>query len=588
MATKAPKRSAASSSTATPQVPSSSSTAQTPMSPTRLSRIQEKNTLASLNDRLAAYIERNQQLETENAQISRQLSKSEEQVTRTVNRLQTSYEKELNDARRLVDETAKDKAKLVFDHNALKVDYNDAKNKLDKKTKEAAGLQKTVSQLETQMANLTAQLSKGAGEKDKLAADNKDLEAEVTRLQRELDSLRKQLEVEAMKCVDAENKLQARTDELQFKTHQYEERVEEIRTRKSVELQEIDGKLQQEYEAKLQDTIQELRNDFEAQLRANKEESDNLFEQRVADLKSQNKRIQNTLSSKLEDLNGSVTRVEQLTTTVNKLESERNSLLDKVRGLEKKMEEDQKRFAKILTDRDEEIDKLLGQKNALMTEYQELMDTKVGLDNELATYRKLLETEERRLNISPRQLLLQQQQTQGLRRTPLRGEKRKRAHFEEFSAEDSNFTYETSANVSGDVEILEDDPEGKFVKIHNKGDKEVSLSGWTLTRRAGGEETTHKFHRSVKLDKDASLTVYSSDIQGITNEPATIVMKSQKWFSGDNIYTYLINNSNEEVARRETRRVQLMQSKKRLGFSSPEDIFHQEPDGNQAERCVIC
>ena len=39
-----------------------------------MSRIQEKNTLASLNDRLAAYIERNQQLENENATITKQVT----------------------------------------------------------------------------------------------------------------------------------------------------------------------------------------------------------------------------------------------------------------------------------------------------------------------------------------------------------------------------------------------------------------------------------------------------------------------------------------------------------------------------------
>lgn len=74
-----------------------------------------------------------------------------------------------------------------------------------------------------------------------------------------------------------------------------------------------------------------------------------------------------------------------------------------------------------------------------------------------------------RLNISPRSLLREQQMQQGIRRTPLRGEKRKRAHFEEF--EDTAFSYETSASASGDIEILEDDPEGKYVKLHNKGDK---------------------------------------------------------------------------------------------------------------------
>ena len=46
---------------------------QSPNSPTRMSRVEEKNTLASLNDRLAAYIERNQQLENENATITKQV-----------------------------------------------------------------------------------------------------------------------------------------------------------------------------------------------------------------------------------------------------------------------------------------------------------------------------------------------------------------------------------------------------------------------------------------------------------------------------------------------------------------------------------
>ena len=43
---------------------------QSPMTPTRMFRVME---LASLNDRLAAYIERNQQLETENASINKQV-----------------------------------------------------------------------------------------------------------------------------------------------------------------------------------------------------------------------------------------------------------------------------------------------------------------------------------------------------------------------------------------------------------------------------------------------------------------------------------------------------------------------------------
>lgn len=46
---------------------------RSPMTPTRLSRIQEKDALVGLNDRLAAYIERNQQLEQENQFYSKQV-----------------------------------------------------------------------------------------------------------------------------------------------------------------------------------------------------------------------------------------------------------------------------------------------------------------------------------------------------------------------------------------------------------------------------------------------------------------------------------------------------------------------------------
>jgi hypothetical protein len=44
-----------------------------PMTPTRLSRIDEKNALVGLNNRLAAIIDRNQQLESENSKLSAQV-----------------------------------------------------------------------------------------------------------------------------------------------------------------------------------------------------------------------------------------------------------------------------------------------------------------------------------------------------------------------------------------------------------------------------------------------------------------------------------------------------------------------------------
>src|SRR6218665_3849683 len=85
-----------------------------PPSPTMISRVQEKNELASLNDRLATYIERVRQLESENSRLTRMVQTQEDTVTREVTGIKGLYEGELASARRLLDDTAKEKAKLQF------------------------------------------------------------------------------------------------------------------------------------------------------------------------------------------------------------------------------------------------------------------------------------------------------------------------------------------------------------------------------------------------------------------------------------------------------------------------------------------
>lgn len=113
-------------------------------------------------------------------------------------------------------------------------------------------------------------------------------------------------------------------------------------------------------------------------------------------MKAQLKRYNTSSSSKNQEIVDLVQRLESVTVQVSHLETERSLLSDKVKDLTKKIDEDQHRFFKILSERDDAIEALTREKSEMRTEYQELMDTKVGLDNELAMYRKLLEGEERR------------------------------------------------------------------------------------------------------------------------------------------------------------------------------------------------
>jgi hypothetical protein len=65
-------------------LPSRAGGPATPLSPTRLSRLQEKEELRELNDRLAHYIDRVRALELENDRLLLKISEKEEVTTREV------------------------------------------------------------------------------------------------------------------------------------------------------------------------------------------------------------------------------------------------------------------------------------------------------------------------------------------------------------------------------------------------------------------------------------------------------------------------------------------------------------------------
>nr|XP_042703157.1 lamin-B2-like [Chrysemys picta bellii] len=64
--------------------PSRAAPGGTPLSPARISRLQEKEELRQLNDRLAVYIDRVRALELENDRLLLKISEKEEVITREV------------------------------------------------------------------------------------------------------------------------------------------------------------------------------------------------------------------------------------------------------------------------------------------------------------------------------------------------------------------------------------------------------------------------------------------------------------------------------------------------------------------------
>lgn len=111
----------------TEQISQKTTSSSSVSSPTIITREQEKEQLIHLNDRLAAYIDKVRSLELENSRLNLQITSIEETIASERSNLKEVYEKELEDARRLLDETAGDKARLQIEAGKYRAELDDLK-----------------------------------------------------------------------------------------------------------------------------------------------------------------------------------------------------------------------------------------------------------------------------------------------------------------------------------------------------------------------------------------------------------------------------------------------------------------------------
>lgn len=108
---------------ATPTGQRSTCGSGTPLSPNRITRLQEKQQLRDLNDRLAVYIDKVRSLESENDVLHLQINEREDVKSREVSSLKSLYESELADARRSLDDSSRERAWLQIELSKIKSDY---------------------------------------------------------------------------------------------------------------------------------------------------------------------------------------------------------------------------------------------------------------------------------------------------------------------------------------------------------------------------------------------------------------------------------------------------------------------------------